>query len=47
MFKEYGIKSKSKYELKLVMLSTFGTKRNANYNSLNIAKDITLKQLLK
>ncbi len=47
MFKEFGIKSKSKYELKLVMLSTYGTKRNINYNSLNIAKDITLKQLLK
>lgn len=45
-FKEYGIKLKSKYDLKLVMLTTFGTKRNQHYNSANVVKDITLSELL-
>lgn len=46
-FKEYGIKARSKYELKLVMLSTYGTKINQYYNALNISQDIKLEQLLK
>ena len=47
LFRKYGIGNKKKSELKLVMLTTNGCKRNKEFNSLNIAADITLEQLLK
>jgi len=45
-FKEYGIKQKTRYDLKLVMLTTYGTKKNSYFNALNISSDITLSDLL-
>ncbi|MFA9372700.1 MAG: ATP-binding protein [Poseidonibacter sp.] len=44
MFKKYGLKGK--YEIKLIMLTTYGCKHNSHYNSLNIADDITIDDLL-
>lgn len=44
MFKKYGLKGK--YDIKLVMLTSYGCERNTHYNSLNIASDINLSQLL-
>jgi hypothetical protein len=45
-FKEYGIKQKMRYDLKLVMLTTYGSKKNSHFNALNIASDITLGDLI-
>lgn len=45
-FKEHGIKQKTRYDLKLVMLTTYGTKKNNHFNALNISSDITLGDLL-
>ena len=45
-FREYGLSNKTKSELKLVMLTSFGCKRNSYYHGLNIADDIVLDDLL-
>lgn len=45
MFKKYGLK-KGKYDIKLVMLTSYGCEMNSHYNSLNIASNINLSQLL-
>ncbi|HHS93288.1 MAG TPA: hypothetical protein ENK82_08065 [Campylobacterales bacterium] len=47
MFKKYGIKAKSKYDIKLVFLTSYGVKVNRYYNRLNIAKSITIDDLLE
>jgi hypothetical protein len=46
MFKKYGIKSKSKYDIKLILLTSYGAKINRYYNSLNIADSIRLDELI-
>jgi len=46
MFKKYGIKSKSKYDIKLILLTSYGAKINRYYNSLNIADSISLDELI-
>ena len=45
MFKKYGLK-KGKYDIKLIMLTSYGCERNIHFNSLNIARDIKLSELL-
>lgn len=45
MFKKYGLK-KAKYDIKLIMLTSYGCERNIHFNSLNIARDIKLSELL-
>ena len=44
MFKKYALKGK--YDIKLIMLTTYGCEKNSHYNSLNIAQDIDLGSLL-
>jgi len=44
MFKKYAIKGK--YDIKLVMLTSYGCERNTYFNALNITQDIPLKGLL-
>lgn len=44
MFRKYGLKGK--YDIKLVMLSSYGCEKNSHYNSLNITSDIKLSELL-
>jgi len=38
--------SPSKFDIKLVFLTSYGCERNQYYNSLNIADDITIEQLM-
>lgn len=45
MFKKYALKGK--YDVKLVMLTSYGCQKNTHYNSLNIASDIKLAQLMR
>jgi len=45
MFKKYGLKGK--FDIKLIMLSSYGCEKNSHYNSLNITSDITLNMLVK
>ena len=45
-FIKYGIGNRKKYDIKLIMLSTYGTKINRYYNSVNIAQDVTLEDLM-
>lgn len=44
-FITYGIKNK-KYDLKVVMLTTYGTKTNPYYNQIPVAKDLKLEDLI-
>jgi AAA+ ATPase superfamily predicted ATPase len=44
MFKTHALKGK--YDIKLILLSSYGCEKNSHYNSLNITQDITLSQLL-
>lgn len=44
MFKTHALKGK--YDIKLILLSSYGCEKNSHYNSLNISQDITLSQLL-
>jgi len=44
-FITHGLKAK-KYDIKTIMLTTYGTKINRYYNSVPIAKDITLDQVI-
>ena len=46
-FIEYGIKRNSKFELKLVYITSYGLKMNQFYNKLNISSTIQLTDLLK
>jgi len=46
MFRKYGLKRTQKGELKMVFLTTYGLARNAAYNSLNIAGELTIDALL-
>ena len=46
-FIEYGIKRNSKFELKLVYITSYGLKMNQFYNQLNISSTIQLTDLLK
>lgn len=44
-FKNFALKKK-KFDLKLIMLTTYGTKKNNYFNNLFIADDITLEKML-
>ncbi len=44
-FKKYALKGK--YDIKLIMLTSYGCDKNIHYNSLNITQDITLKEIIK
>jgi AAA+ ATPase superfamily predicted ATPase len=44
MLKKYALKGK--YDIKLIMLTTYGCEKNSHCNSLNIAQDIDLGSLL-
>ncbi len=44
MFKKYALKGK--YDIKLVMLTTYGCKNNSHYNALNITRDISLNDII-
>lgn len=44
MFKKYALRGK--YEIKLVMLSSYGCEKNSHYNALNITSDISLDKLI-
>lgn len=44
-FITHGLKAK-KYDIKTIMLTTYGTKINRYYNSVPIAKDITLDEVI-
>jgi len=46
MFKKYGIKTKHKYDIKLILLTSYGVKINRYYNALNIADSITVDDLI-
>ena len=46
MFKKHVIGNKVKFKIDLIMLTTFGTKRNNYYNSLNINRDIKLGDMI-
>ncbi len=41
MFKNHALKGK--YDIKLIMLSSYGCEKNTHFNSLNITQDISLK----
>ncbi len=45
-FRTHGLNGRKKSELKLVMLTTYGCKKNREYNGLNISADITLEDLI-
>jgi uncharacterized protein len=45
MFAKYGV-GKKRHDIKMVMLTTFGTKKNQYYHSANISNDITLAELI-
>lgn len=44
MFKKYALRGK--YEIKLVMLNSYGCEKNSHYNALNITSDISLDKLI-
>ena len=46
MFKKYGIKTKRKYDIKLILLTSYGVKINRYYNALNVADSITVDDLI-
>jgi len=46
MFIKYGIKKKSKYDIKLILLTPYGVKINRYYNSLHISDNITVDDLI-
>ncbi|MDQ7060937.1 MAG: hypothetical protein Q9M43_07255 [Sulfurimonas sp.] len=45
-FRAHGLNGKIKSELKLVMLSTYGCKKNKEFNALNISLDMTLENIM-
>lgn len=44
IFKKYALKGK--YDIKLIMLSSYGCEKNSHYNALNIVSNITLNDIL-
>ncbi|MFA6761151.1 MAG: ATP-binding protein [Sulfuricurvum sp.] len=44
MFKKYALKGK--FDIKLVMLSSYGCEKNTHFNSLNIASNLKLSDIL-
>ncbi|SFV63219.1 archaeal ATPase, fused to C-terminal DUF234 domain [hydrothermal vent metagenome] len=46
MFKKYGIRAKSRYDIKLVFLTSYGVKINRYYNALNVADTVSLDDLI-
>ena len=44
MFKKYALKGK--YDIKLIMLTSYGCQKNAHFNALNIADDIRLIEIM-
>jgi AAA+ ATPase superfamily predicted ATPase len=44
IFKKYAIKGK--YDIKLILLTSYGCNKNLHYNSLNITQDIKLSEML-
>jgi len=44
LFKKYALKGK--YEIKLIILSSYGCELNSHYNALNITQDIKLKNII-
>lgn len=44
IFKKYAIKGK--YDIKLILLTSYGCDKNLHYNSLNITQDIKLSEIL-
>ena len=45
-FRTHGLSKKTKSDLKLVMLTSFGCKKNSHYHGLDIADDIVLDDLI-
>lgn len=45
-FRKHGLKGRKKSELKLIMLTSDGSKINQHYNSLNISHDIKLSDIV-
>lgn len=45
-FVEFGLKGIKRYDIKIVMLTTYGTKVNRYYNQVNVAMDICLEDLM-
>lgn len=45
-FVEFGLKGIKRYDIKMVMLTTYGTKVNRYYNQVNVAMDICLEDLM-
>lgn len=46
MFIKYGLKDK-KYDIKIIMLTTYGTSKQGHYNNIPINDDINLQQMLE
>ena len=44
MFKKYG--QKGKYDIKLIMLTSYGCQKNSHFNALNITSSITLSEIM-
>lgn len=44
MFKKYALKGK--YDIKLIMLTSYGCKNNSHYNALNITSSISLNEII-
>lgn len=45
MFKKYALKGR--YDIKLVMLTSYGCEKNSNYNALNVTSNISLNEIMK
>jgi len=45
MFKKYALKGK--YDIKLVILTSYGCQKNSHYNSLNITSNISLNEIMR
>jgi hypothetical protein len=45
-FIEFGLNGVKRYDIKMVMLTTYGTKVNRYYNQVNVAMDICLEDLM-
>ncbi len=46
-FREHGLKASKRSDLRVVMLTTFGCKKNSGYNTAKISADVTLSDLLE
>ena len=45
-FIKHGIEARKKYDIKLIMLTTYGTQVNRYYNQVNITQNISLEDLI-